>query len=158
MAELVVGRLHEDHIGIRILRRMHPEASDYWDGNWVASEISVHIPPWRATYPADLRTEEFSHFRDQLSQMHDGVGKEASFDPMEPWLRLTLKLDELGHIEVTGDAGPEGLGKFFGQVRLDFRLTGVMDQTDLRPIITQLDEVARQFPTKGHPTDLGPSG
>ena len=153
MSELVVGRRDEDHIGIRVMRRSHPHAEDYWDGNWVDSEIQVDIRPWRATYPAQLRTEEFSLFRDQLSDMHDETRREASFEPMEPWLRLTLELDTLGHIAFTGEAGPEGFGKIFGQVRLNFRLTGVMDQTDLPPIIAELDEVAREFPTKGRPTD-----
>lgn len=51
--------------------------------------------------------------------MNDGSRKEASFEPMEPWLRLTLELDALGHISFTGDAGPERYGKIFGQVRLN---------------------------------------
>jgi hypothetical protein len=153
MSRLVVGRQSEDHIEIRVLKRTRPQANDYWDGNWVASEIAVDIPPWRATYPAQLRTEEFSRFRDQLREMYEGSGKEASFEPMEPWVRLTLELDALGHIAFAGDAGPEGFGKFFGQVRLNFRLTGVMDQTDLPPLIAELDEVVREFPTKGRPTD-----
>jgi len=119
MSELIVGRRDEDHIEIRVLGRMHPQANDFWDGNWVASEIAVNIPPWRATYPAHLRTDEFVRFRNQLREMNDGSRKEASFEPMEPWLRLTLELDALGHISFTGDAGPEGYGKIFGQVRLN---------------------------------------
>jgi hypothetical protein len=109
MSRLVVGRQSEDHIEIRVLKRTRPQANDYWDGNWVASEIAVDIPPWRATYPAQLRTEEFSRFRDQLREMYEGSGKEASFEPMEPWVRLTLELDALGHIAFAGDAGPRGL-------------------------------------------------
>jgi hypothetical protein len=153
MAELVVGRHHEDHIEIRVMRRSHPHADDYWDGNWVDSEIQVDIRPWRATYPAQLRTDEFLRFRDQLGEMYDGARKEASFEPMEPWLGLTLELDPLGHVAVNGAAGPEGFGKIFGQVRLEFLLTGVMDQTDLPPLINDLDELALEFPTKGRPTD-----
>jgi hypothetical protein len=42
-------------------------------------------------------------------------------------------------------------GKLFGQVRLDFRLDGVMDQTYLPLLIAQLDEVEREFPVKGTP-------
>jgi hypothetical protein len=153
MTELIVGRRQEDHIKIRVLRRSRPSGDDYWDGNWVDSEMQVNIRPWRATYLAQLRTEEFSRFRDQLGEMYDGTRKEASFEPMEPWLALTLEVDPLGHIAVKGEAGPEGFGKVFGQVRLGFRLTEVMDQTDLPPLIEALDGLALEFPTKGRPTD-----
>jgi hypothetical protein len=132
---------------------VNPNANDYWDGNWVESEIELDIRPWRATYKANLRTEEFSRFHDQVREMYDGARKEATFEPMEPWLSLALELDTLGHIAIKGDAGPEGFGKIFGQVRLNFHLTGDMDQTDLPPLIAKLDELAREFPTKGRPAD-----
>jgi hypothetical protein len=153
MSELVVGRRDEDHLEIRVLRRSHPQTNDYWDGNWVESEIGIHIRPWRATYQAQLRTEEFSRFRDQLRDVYDGTRWEASFEPMEPWLELTLESDALGHVTIKGQAGAEGFGKIFGQVRLNFHLTGVMDQTDLPPLIAALDGLAREYPTKGRPTD-----
>lgn len=152
MSELFVGRRSEDHIEIRALRWSHPQANDYWDGNWVDSEIRIDIKPWRATYPAQLRTEEFSQFHDQLREMYEGERKEASFEPMEPWIGLTLELDALGHIAIRGDAGPEGFGKFFGQVRLSFHLMDAMEQTDLPPLIDDLDKLSREYPTKGAPT------
>jgi hypothetical protein len=152
MSEVRVGRRDADHIAIRCLWRTHPEANDYWDGNWVDSEVIVNIEPWRATYRANLRTDEFSRFRDQLREMYEGRREEASFDPMEPWLMLTLAIDGLGRIAIEGDTGPEGGGKVFGQVRLHFRLEDGMDQSDLPQLITQLDELERNFPTRGRPT------
>ena len=153
MSEITVGPGGGDHIAIRVLRRMHPQANDYWDGNWVDAEVVVDIRPWRATYRAYLRTDEFAQFRDQLRELYDGARKEASFAPMEPWLGLTLELDSLGHITLRGKAGPEGSGKIFGQVHLDFELKGVMDQTYLPPLIAQLDELEREFPVRGSPKD-----
>ena len=153
MTELTVGPSGGDHVRIRVLRRMRPQANDYWDGNWVEAEVAVDMRPWRATYRANLRTEEFARFRGQLREMYDGAGKEASFEPMEPWLGLTLELDSVGHMTLRGKAGPEGSGKIFDQVRLNFRLDDVMDQTYLLPLIAQLDEVEREFPTRGSPGD-----
>ena len=111
MPELVVGRRGKDHIEFWVLGRSHPRADDYWDGNWIVSEIRINIRPWHATYQAQLRTEEFSMFRDRLGAMYDGTGTQASFEPMEPWLHLTLELDTLGHVTIYGDAGPEGFGR-----------------------------------------------
>jgi len=85
--------------------------------------------------------------------MYDGARKEASFETMAPWLRVTLELDTLGHITVGGEAGPEGSGKIFGQVRLDFQLKDVMDQTYLPQLIAQLNEIEREFPIIGSPKE-----
>ncbi|QSE87669.1 cold-shock protein (plasmid) [Rhodococcus pseudokoreensis] len=38
---LVVGSVDVDHLAIVVHSRSHPEATDYWDGNWVRSILRV---------------------------------------------------------------------------------------------------------------------
>jgi hypothetical protein len=72
---------------------------------------------------------------------------------MEPWVKLALKLDSLGQIHVAGEAGPEGFGRVFGQVRLVFEVHEFMDQTFIPSIIEQLKLIEQEFPVVGQPND-----
>ena len=76
--------------------------------------------------------------------------------PMEPWLELALTLDSLGHIHVRGEAGPEGFGRVFGQIRLVFEVHELMDQTFIPSILEQLKLIEQEFPVvRGRPNDNG---
>lgn len=152
MAELLIGYPQSDHIKIRVLRRSHPEADDYWDGNWVNAEVSLVIRPWQASYDASLRTEELTRFRDAIRELYRGERREATLTPLEPWLFVTLEVDSLGHVHLGGAAGPEGHGRPFGAVQLNFEVKDFMDQTFLPPLIGELDEIVHQFPVIGDPT------
>lgn len=153
MAEVTLGQSGGDRIIIRVLRRKYPNATDYWDGNWVNAEVEVTVRPWHAKYLANLRTEEFADLRQQLERMYAMDRHEAKFSPMEPWLNFDLRLDSLGHIDMSGNIGPEGFGKVFGEARLVFKIREFMDQTFLAPIIQQLRGVERDFPVVGRPDD-----
>jgi hypothetical protein len=111
----MLGPSGGDHVALRVQRRKHAEATDYWDGNWVDAEVSILIRPWRGEYDASLRAEEFVTFRQGLQRIHDVGTGEATFSTMEPWLELKLQLDPLGHISLTGEAGPEGFGRSLGR-------------------------------------------
>jgi hypothetical protein len=151
MTEVLLGPAGGDHIAIRVLRRKYPQANDYWDGNWLDAEVEVEVKPWHARYIANLRTDEFAGFRQELEGMYAMARRDAKFSPMEPWLELGLHLDSLGHIDMTGNIGPEGFGKVFGQARLVFEIQKFMDQTFLPPIIEQLRATEVEFHIVGRP-------
>ncbi|GIF77114.1 hypothetical protein Asi02nite_66320 [Asanoa siamensis] len=37
--ELIVGRPHGDRVTVRVLGRVHADADDHWDGNWLRFTI-----------------------------------------------------------------------------------------------------------------------
>ena len=127
MSEVTIGPGGGDHIAIRILRRMYPQADDYWDGNWIEVEVLVDIRPWRAAYRANLRPRNSQGSGASCRRCTTEPGREPPSSRWNSWLALTIELDPLGHITLMGDAGPEGSGRNFGQVHLDFQLDGVMD-------------------------------
>lgn len=100
---IVIGAASSKQLSMHVTRREFPEASDYWDGNWVYTTIRIRAGAFRGEYEALLRTNELASFRDQ-----PGVGNTLRFD-------LTL------------------------------------DQTELPPVLTALNDIVRAFPVKGSP-------
>lgn len=131
MREVILGQPDGDHVAMRVLRRKHPRRTDYWDGNWVDAEVTIVFRPWRGTFNADLRTDEFAHFRQELVKLSNGARPEAMFAPLEPWLKLTLELGSLGQVNIKGVSGPEGFGRVFNEAFLEFDIPGFIEQASL---------------------------
>ena len=100
MREVIIGSRDGDHVALRVLRRKYPRATDYDDGNWVDVEVSITVRPWRGAFNADLRTDEFARFRNELAELWNGTRREAMFAPMEPWLEFTLELGSSGSVNM----------------------------------------------------------
>jgi hypothetical protein len=140
---IVIGANSSQQLSMHVTRREFPEASDYWDGNWVYATIRAGA--FRGEYEALLRTDELTSFRDQLATLHTALNGSATFETMEHWLRVDVQGDGRGHFLAKCEARDQpGVGN-----TLRFELT--FDQTELPPMLTALDEVVRAFPIKGSP-------
>jgi hypothetical protein len=152
MREVTIGHPDGDHIVLRVLGRKRPSATDYYDGNWVDAEVTIVFRPWRGTFNADLRTDEFAHFRQELVELSNGTRPEAMFAPLEPWLELTLELGSSGQVNMKGMSGPEGFGRSFNEALLEFDIPGFIEQASLPAVIHQLEAIEKEFPVRGEPT------
>ncbi len=142
---IVIGADGAEQLSMHVTRREFPEASDYWDGNWVYTTIRIRAGAFRGEYEALLRTDELASFRDQLRTLHATLKGSATFETMEHWLRVDIQGDGRGHFQGKCEARDQpGIGN-----TLRFELT--FDQTELPRVITALDEVVRAFPVKGNP-------
>jgi hypothetical protein len=142
---IVIGADRSEQLSMLVTRREFPEASDYWDGNWVYATIRIRAGAFRGEYEALLRTDELASFRDQLGTLHAALNGSATFETMEHWLRVDIQGDGRGHFLAKCEARDQpGIGN-----TLRFELT--FDQTELPPALTALDEVIRAFPVKGSP-------
>lgn len=132
-------------VTIRVGGRMHPDATDYWDGNWLLSPIEVVVGGFTGRVQAGLRADELVSFREQLQELHRTLEGEAKLESLENWLILVATGDGLGHVEVTGAARDEpGMGN---ELRFGF----TSDQTFLPEIIDALLQVEQLFPVLGAP-------
>jgi hypothetical protein len=132
---------------VRPTHRLHPSASDYWDGNWTACAISVSAGRFGALYTADLRTDEFARFRDSLAAVYENLRGTALFEAMEDWIRIEASGDGKGHFTAVCEATDKpGMG-----ARLNFKLS--FDQTQIPKMIEALDAILGEFPVVGKPTD-----
>jgi hypothetical protein len=144
-AHLHLGHPNAEHIHITITHRPHPAATDFWDGNWLASDVTINAGGFHAHLQGDLRAEEFVLFKDALSTLYSTLSGAATFDTVEEWLAIQLTADHQGHITAhcTARDAP-GTGN-----TLTFSLD--LDQSFLPAILHQLDEITALFPVLGTP-------
>jgi hypothetical protein len=140
-----LGGERKEYVEVHVLRREHPEAADYDDGNWLVARIGLEVGGFEAGYEASIRSEELEGFMRDVRRLHQDLTGEAEFATMEDQLRLHLTADGRGHVSVAGTAqDAAGTGN-----RLEFHLE--VDQTHLAPLIGNLKTVLDEFPVRGTP-------
>jgi len=142
---ILIGNEGGQHVIIRALSRSRPEQTDYWDGNWIESEVRVAAGAFRGAYHLSLRSEEFADFSRQVALLARSLSGTARFSTMEEQLELTLNGDGKGHVQVEGTAMDQaGIGNV---LHFSFEL----DQTYLLKILRALEAVCSRFPVIGKP-------
>jgi hypothetical protein len=140
-----IGSSNRAHVIVSPSRRQHPEAHDYWDGNWVYASVRIAARGFRGDFQAQLRAEEFASFRDQLKLLNEKLDGRAKFATMEGSLRIEIEGDGKGHFHAECAAVDQpGMGN-----RLTFTID--FDQTELPDIMRGLDAVCEAFPVVGKP-------
>jgi hypothetical protein len=142
---LLIGSLHSEYVLVTPVRREFPEATDYWDGNWIDSKVTLRVGGFTGAYDAQFRVDEFASFRDQLRPLYEALRGEARFESMETSLKILVTGDGLGHLAAECVACDQpGTGN-----RLSFELA--FDQTELQVVLGDLEALLRVFPVKGRP-------
>jgi len=138
---VLIGHPGDDSIAIRVLGRMHPGATDYWDGNWLVSPIEIAVGGFTGRIGAGLRADELRAFRLGLQVLYERLDGEARLKSMEQWLEITITARSGGHLDVRGRAKDEpGMGN-----QLEFTIGG-LDQSFLPEIIGSLEAIEAAFP------------
>jgi hypothetical protein len=78
-----IGASNRAHVIVNPTRRQYPDATDYWDGNWVYATITIAAGALRGSFEAQLRADEFASFREQLRPLASNLAGRAVFEPME---------------------------------------------------------------------------
>lgn len=140
---IVIGSVAGEHVAIVVTRREFPEASDYWDGNWVYATVRISVGGFRGEYEALLRTTELASFREGLTRLHADLRGTAAFESLEEWLRIHVEGDGRGHLVAKCEARDQpGTGN---TLRFELRF----DQTEVPPVLASLDAVLVAFPVRG---------
>ena len=66
MCTIRIGGERSEFLAITILGRSHPDARDYWDGNWVRASVELAAGGFRGEVGGDLRTEELASFHRRI--------------------------------------------------------------------------------------------
>jgi hypothetical protein len=102
--DILIGDTDGQYVLIRPLCRKHPGLFDYRDGNWIDCELEVAAGAFRGRLRADLRSEEFHAFLEDMEALSRALEGSASFDTMEGCLAFALTGDGHGHVRVSGEA------------------------------------------------------
>jgi hypothetical protein len=145
ISPIVIGHESSDHLSVLVLGRTHPGTTDYWDGNWIRCRIVVRADPFHGEFTGDLRTDELAGLREDLALLSADLAGEIAFANMDGHLAFAVTGDGIGHFVVRGEASREPGS---GQV-LSFRL--LLDQTDLPPILADLERALHRYPVQGDP-------
>lgn len=141
--EVLIGRRRADFIAFSVLRRLYPEAQDYWDGNWVTTQVTVNAGGFAGAVRANLRVGEFRAFRLELEATANALGSIAAFESMEEWVAVHITCTPNGHLDVKCTlADSPAMGN-----RLSCSIAG-LDQSFVPTIIAQLSAVETQFPER----------
>ncbi|HNV72631.1 MAG TPA: hypothetical protein PKO06_23180, partial [Candidatus Ozemobacteraceae bacterium] len=134
-----------EHVELTFIGRSHPDAADFWDGNWLGTRVTARAGGFRAAFEADLRAEEIGAFHEALVAMNRSLSGDAEFLTLEQQVALTLSMNHTGQIAVSGTLTDQpGVGN---QLLLSFEI----DQTYLHDIITRLECILEAFPQIGTP-------
>lgn len=129
-----------DILTMNLTGRSHPEATDYWDGNWLRCTVDIQAGRFRGSVVGDIRAEELSAFSDQLARLQETLQGIAAFTTMEEWLAISVTSDHRGHMTLRCVIRDEpGTGN---------TLTCVLntDQTFTRTTVAELARAVKSFP------------
>jgi len=141
--DILVGDIDGQHVILRPLGRSQPDLFDYSDGNWVSCDLHLSVGGFRGEFRADLRSEEFLAFLEELASLRQTLEGSATFSTIEGQIGFSLTGDERGHVRVEGDAvDVAGTGN-----RLHFGFD--IDQTYLPPLCRSLESFLGAFPLTG---------
>ncbi len=129
-----------DGLFLWVRDRATPDASDYWDGNWLTVRATMQVGQSSVTTEGSiLMTTDFERFRSELKRMHETLKGEASLTGYEPNLKVALRAGSLGQIGGEVEITPDQLSEFH---RFDIGF----DQTYLPPLIAACEAIIERFP------------
>lgn len=119
-----------------------PDADDYWDANWLVVRACMETDGARVECNGPiLMTADIDRFRGQLAVMAMTIKGEAALQPLEPNLKLVLKMDSRGQIEFTLEITPDHMAQ-----QHSFTLDA--DQTCLPALVESCDAILTRYPIK----------
>jgi len=126
---------------ISVLRRSNSETDDYWDGNWLESQIKIDVQGINTLYGTNLRVDDLQRFYESLKALQNDTTKESEFTTMEEGLYLHFQVESNGSVNCKGKANTDSGDS------LDFKL-----QTDLATLdrfVVELETTLESYPLVG---------
>ena len=143
MVSFILGLSKAEHVLVTVNNYERSISGEYYDDNWVSTDISVSAGAFSGHFNAAFLTEDFVQFNVKLQSLFEVLKGEAVFSTMEEQLSLKVFGNSRGSIEVEGVALDQvGIGN-----KLQFRFK--LDQTYLSETIKGLNEVIAAFPVRG---------
>ena len=141
------GRFGDPDVRIGPLRvwvhgRSHPDAHDYWDGNWLNATAECKGAQSRVVaHGSIIHLLEIVRFLKSLEDLSTDLKGSAVLDCMEPYLKVEIKAKSLGHLQIIVDITADHLNE-------SHRFKGETDQTYLPPMLDACRAVLAKYPVR----------
>ncbi len=120
--------------------RQFPEASDYWDSNWLMVRARMEANGARIEcHGPILMTTDIQSFRAELATMIGTLAGEATLSGLEPEINVVLRMRTLGHVEGTIAITADHLSQHHS-------FTVEADQSHLPALSRSCDAILNRFP------------
>jgi hypothetical protein len=127
---------------LRILGRQFPDASDFWDGNWLNVQARVEASgSWVEAQGAIVRTSEVARLAEELEALSTNSVGEAALRCIEPNLQVVIRSNALGHVVVEIMITPDHMTQSH-KFKFD------LDQTYLGPLLDGCKNVLTNWPIR----------
>jgi hypothetical protein len=148
-AFFTLGASSGEHVTVEVVARLLPNATDFWDGNWLDGRVEVRAGGFTGAYRASFRTTDFAEFAAGLGELYERLTGSTRFDTMEKQLQIDIEGDGRGHFLARCAATDvAGVGN-----RLQFDLG--FDQTQIPGILSELAALCREYPVLGSLSSQG---
>jgi len=140
--EPVEPDLKLDGFSLWVFGRQFPDASDYWDGNWLNVRARVETPGAVVEVQGPIvRAPELAKFVKQLETLHTNLVGEAALRCMEPNLQVAIRVNSLGHIRIKVMITPDHMTE-------SHEFSFDLDQTYLGPFLAGCRSVLSRWPVR----------
>lgn len=122
--------------------RQFPDASDYWDANWL--RVTAYCEYANTTVRASgsiIHLSEIAGLLRGCESLYQSLKGEAALDCIEPYLSAKLTAESGGRISVVLSITPDHLAE-------SHRFHDGLDQTYLPPIIASCKTLLEKFPIR----------
>jgi hypothetical protein len=141
--EVRFGTGKDTFLSLQIVKRAHPDPNDFWDGNWLVTNVELQIKDTSLQTTGFVRADELAHFNEQLQNAAQEQSGEITFNTIEGWINIAVKIHPTGEVclsgFVTNDLTHDELLKF--EIELD--------HSYLRGILRQLMRITTTYPVFG---------
>jgi hypothetical protein len=138
--EVLIGDAAAQHVLMKPLAWSHPGLFDERDGNWIDCEFRIAAGAFRAEMRADVKSEEFRTFLEDVEGIRGTLEGTAVINTSEGQIALTLTGDGMGQVRVEGTAIDEvGNGN---QLQFGFEV----DQVSMLEVCRSLEHLLAAYP------------
>ena len=130
-----------DFITVIAQKFSYQNSDDSWDRRWITAEVRIKAGAFSGRYGAQFMNVDFSAFKKELEYLYEHLDSSALFEDLDQYLKIKIKGDGLGHLEVFCKA-TDNPG--YLENRLAFYIT--TDQTYIPQLIRQLERINKEFP------------
>jgi len=142
MKSFAIGTNKREMVAITVLNYERSPVGEFYDDNWLLCEVSVQVGAFSGKFQANFLTSELEGLLQALRKLHQELRGDYIFEPLEEQLILRVSCDNLGHIQIDGEAMDQaGIGH-----KLTFGFS--LDQTYLSATLRELSDVVQAFPVR----------